>query len=144
MRTHILTRYVGLPHCTIGEIEFGHDKYYSMERPWKDNKPFHSCIPLGTYTLEAHNSTSHPHTFALVNHELGVYHYEDPKAKRYGILMHKGNFSRNFEGCVGFGNRIGCLSNEWAIMRTEDSTAEVVSHMAEGDIFQIVEKKVQW
>lgn len=115
MRTHILTRYTGIPFCTIGEIEFGHEKYYSMERPWKENKPFHSCIPLGSYTLETHNSSSRPHTFALINEKKGVYHYPDPKAQRYAILLHPGNTFRDFEGCIGFGKILGCLNNEWAV-----------------------------
>ena len=143
MRTYTLERYVGIPQATIGELRIGDITYYSMERPWKENKPFFSCIPLGEYILDAHDSKKHPDTFALVNEEIGVYHY-DHGSGRYGILIHVGNTARDFEGCIGFGVRLGCLDREWAVLRSRDATEEVIRHLKAGDIIKIVEKKVQW
>ena len=143
MRTYTLERYVGIPHATIGELRMGDITYYSIERPWKENKPFHSCIPLGTYTLKEHSSPKHPNTFALVNESLGVYHFNNEKG-RYGILIHVGNTARDFEGCIGFGLILGCLDRDWAVLKSKDATTEVLKHLQAGDKLKIVEKKVKW
>ena len=143
MQTYTLQRYVGIPHATIGELQIDDMTYYSMERPWIDNRPFESCIPLGEYILKEHSSRKHPHTFALVNEDSGVYHYKSGRG-RYGILIHVGNVPRDFQGCIGFGMRIGCLNHEWAVLQSRDATDAIIKQLRGGDTLRIVEKVVSW
>ena len=143
MRTYVIERYAGIPIATLGEFWLGDQVYYTMERPWKENKPFFSCIPLGEYTLVEHSSQKHPHTFALVNEDLNVYHYSSGKG-RYGILLHVGNTASDFEGCIGFGKKLGCLNHEWAVLQSRDATQEVLAHFEAGDTIKIIEKRVLW
>lgn len=66
-----------------------------------------SCVPLGTYKLEKHESLKHGKTWALVNHELDVLHYEgqdnDPDEDRSTALIHAANFARQLQACIAPG-----------------------------------------
>lgn len=85
----------------------------SMERPWipsttcKGGLKGRSCVPLGVYQLVRHDSKKHPQTWALVNHELDVVHYEgddaDPDEDRATCLIHTANFASQLEGCIAPG-----------------------------------------
>ena len=68
-----------------------HDKTllcWTIEKPWRDNEPFKSCIPTGTYDV------------------IGMWIQKVPG--RYGILFHAGNwagdedmgFRSDSEGCI--------------------------------------------
>lgn len=64
-----------------------------------------SCVPVGTYRLEPHDSANHPNTWALVNLELGVFHQKKdaPAIDKWGrvaILIHPGNDTDDTEGCI--------------------------------------------
>lgn len=76
---------------------------YSLERPWADNKPFVSCIPKGVYTLEPHEYKGKINTFALVNEELGVTHWQENHSTRYAILIHPANRPEELAGCIAPG-----------------------------------------
>jgi hypothetical protein len=73
---------------------------YTMERPWKSNEPFESCVPVGTYHLEPHNSDRHQRTFALVGDT--VSHFKSNK-QRYAILFHPANYPFELNGCIACG-----------------------------------------
>lgn len=106
--------------CTLGVLSFSTpaEDYMAqtMERPWirmpgaKGGLSGKSCVPEGIYKLEPHSSEAHPNTWALVNSDLDVIHYEDsnrPNA-RCLVLIHVGNYSRELRGCIapGFGRAI--------------------------------------
>lgn len=87
----------------------------TMELPWvpsatcKGGTKGKSCIPLGVYKLVRHVSpTKYPkRTFALVNDDLDVLHYEgddrDPDEDRATCLIHAANFARELLGCIALG-----------------------------------------
>jgi hypothetical protein len=90
----------------------------TIERPWipaadprrdRGGAKNRSCVPLGVYKLVRHNSEAHPMTWALVNHELDVVHYEgddhDPDEDRATCLLHVANYVHNVIGCIGPGTR---------------------------------------
>jgi hypothetical protein len=106
--------------CTIGRLSFSTPSEDfncdTMERPWipmpgaKGGLSGKSCVPKGTYKLERHSSEAHPNTWALVNSDLDVIHYEDrnrPNA-RCLVLIHVGNYAREIRGCIalGFGRAV--------------------------------------
>jgi hypothetical protein len=85
----------------------------TMECPWipsptcKGGLKDESCVPVGVYQLVKHESKEHGRTWALVNHDLDVVHYEgddhDPDEDRATCLLHVGNYVRNVKGCIGVG-----------------------------------------
>lgn len=106
--------------CTMGELSFTTpaESYLAqtMERPWiptplsRGGRKGESCVPAGVYRLERHSSEAHPDTWALVNPELDVLHYEDPMRPnvRALVLIHVGNYCRESRGCIlpGYGRAI--------------------------------------
>lgn len=111
----ILRRDFNSVDCTLGMLTVsapGQDFHcHTMERPWvptplsKGGLSGKSCVPRGLYKLELHNSEAHPNTFALVNPNLDVIHYEDkerPNA-RCLVLLHPANYSRELRGCIAPG-----------------------------------------
>jgi len=97
-----LIRYESTSDGCFGVMTFGHLILQTVEQPWLNNEPFHSCIPAGTYTLEPHNSPKHPNVWALVNLNLGISH-EPREGYRDDCLIHVGNFVHDVEGCIAVG-----------------------------------------
>lgn len=101
--------------CTLGVLSFStpHEDFVAqtIERPWIPMPGFRgglsgkSCVPEGIYRLERHNSEAHPNTWALVNSDLDVLHYEDPirPQLRALVLIHVANFARELRGCIAPG-----------------------------------------
>lgn len=96
-----------IPLCT--EIEIGRfDEPANFVLPPCGQKGV-SCIPPGIYDLVPHSSEAHPDTFALVNPDLWVYHFDTdvPFLKRgiarTAILIHPANFVEELRGCIAPG-----------------------------------------
>lgn len=103
--------------CTRGRLTVADTmvKLVTLERPWipssrpgdKGGVKFQSCVPLGVYRLVPHDSKKHPRTWALVNHDLDVVHYEgddhDPDEDRATCVIHVANFVTQLEGCIAPG-----------------------------------------
>lgn len=128
-----LTRYGSTPFGTFGCLRLGDDTYYSVERQWLDNRPFVSCIPVGTYTLEEHNSTEHPHCLALCNRMIGVTHYKESFSVRYAILIHVANTASKLQGCIAFGDSLGFINGQWAVKNSRTTVRKILNTMREGD-----------
>lgn len=72
---------------------------YTLELPWRDNKPFISCIPQGIYNCKRYSSSKYPKAWQICN-----------VPDRDRILIHAGNFAsvvnlqRSYksdtEGCI--------------------------------------------
>lgn len=113
----ILKRELSQPShdCTLGFLEVPEAKLVlcTMELPWipsttcKGGLKGKSCVPPGVYDLVRHDSRKHPQTWALVNHELDVVHYEgddrDPDEDRATCLIHVANFASQLMGCIAPG-----------------------------------------
>jgi hypothetical protein len=109
------------PDGTTGHFELS-PIIYTLERPWVEAAYMSlapgyvpcgargvSCIPAGIYQLEAHDTDAHPSTFALINHNLWVYHFEadvPPDRKGYArtaVLIHPANYVEELRGCIAPG-----------------------------------------
>lgn len=110
-----LTRDYSGADCSQGRLQLLELTLDTMERPWipAASAPCGtkgvSCVPVGEYKLVRHNSEAHPRTWALVNHDLWVYHWdEDVPADRKGVartlvLLHAANFAAELRGCIAPG-----------------------------------------
>jgi len=127
------------PHGTVGRILMsGKGKSFldcwTIERPWKDNESFVSCIPAGVHKLEWHEPTdvSLPQgvsgTWAMVNHELGVSHYpEEGIDRNYCLFGHIANFPDDVVGCVGFGDDHRIFRNKLMVSNSSETTAKALT-----------------
>lgn len=97
---------------TYGVMTVDHLTVQTIERPWlpdnahKGGQNGLSCVPVGTYQLMLHDSEMHPQTWALVNHDLGIYHWPNEiptTGGRSTILIHPANFVHELLGCIAPG-----------------------------------------
>jgi hypothetical protein len=88
---------------TVGELRIyqGHELVFAcftLELPFRDNQKNISCIPKGTYLVKKrHDRRSrfkYPHL-----------HIQDVPGRTW-ILVHRGNYSFQIEGCLLVGNRL--------------------------------------
>ena len=78
---------------TIGRLTYNDEHFYTIERPWLDNKQNVSCIPAGYYKLGRVDSPRFgPDTWEIK----GV-------PGRTHILIHVANTANDVIGCVGLG-----------------------------------------
>lgn len=82
-----------LDDATIGVWRYEGEQLFSIEKPWRDNRPFESCIPEGHYTLRRVDSPRFgPGMWSVL---------EVPE--RTHILIHAANGSADVVGCIGLG-----------------------------------------
>lgn len=108
--------------ATLGLLTAANFTCHTIERPWKDNAKGVSCVPVGTYTLQRHDSEAHHDTWALVNRDLGVLHYPDaslPDA-RTACLIHPANWAYELRGCIAPGmTRVH--TEQWMVTRSREA-----------------------
>lgn len=121
------------PDCTtgildvLGGTEHGTSiaTFVTIEQPWDDNIPYHSCVPSGLYTLEPHSSSRHPIAYALANADLRIFHtlpHDAVYGDRADCLIHAANWAYQLEGCIAPGSHL--IDSEKGLMVT-DSDASV-------------------
>ncbi len=116
---------------THGRLGIESHIYHTLEQPDLGNLPYKSCVPMGIYDLIPFVSPKYGSCFVMVNEDLNVYQYEGsegrPENGRFLCLfVHRGNFVRNFQGCVGAGRDY--LYNEDMITATRQ-TCEIVNKL---------------
>ncbi len=80
----------------------------TIERPWLDNHPDTSCIPVGTYTFNRFQS---PHN--------GDVWRAESVPNRSAIEIHSANFAKQLEGCIAVGDTIGEIGGIPAVLNSK-------------------------
>lgn len=128
----LLVRHAYLPDVTLGRLIYGSLKLATLEEPWianafgpggqrRDGLKHESCVPDGTYEMRPHDTTKHPHCWALHNSALGVWQSSVPPGLSYGrsaILIHTGNTTLDIEGCILVGLRHGRIDQSMAVLES--------------------------
>ena len=83
----------------------------TLELPDKNNEPMVSRIPAGVYVFTKRDS---PH----IGYE--VWETNDVP-NRTGIALHKLNWMRQTDGCIGVGESVGELDGEAAILQSTEA-----------------------
>lgn len=114
-----LKRFAYHPEGTLGVIDFAGETFYSIERPWLDNAPNVSCIPVGNYDMGWRDSPRFGETW----------HVQEVQDRTY-ILIHAANFPKDVQGCIGLGtglmgDRIAVSNSRKAVARFEEITRDV-------------------
>lgn len=116
MNTYILTRTSSNDHGTFGFLSTdGSDMLCVTGEPAWRNNGSDSCIPVGTYLCEPHNSPAHPHTWEVT----GV-------PNRTAILIHTGNAPEEDSlGCILVGTEFGTIDGLPAVLHSQDAIAKL-------------------
>jgi len=136
----ILQRLETGDHGTFGRIVLpGERMFYTGELPWRENLPNVSCIPAGLYIAKWTWSAR----FGRRMYEIG------PVAGRFGIRIHSANlcgdtskgFRSHLNGCIAFGEHIGVMGKQKAILVSRPAVREFERIMA-GQTFQLEVRNV--
>lgn len=115
-----LVRFAMLEDRTIGRLTCGEEHFWTVEKPWKDNEPFVSCIPAGTYDMATRDS---PRFGA------GTWEILDVPGRSH-ILIHVGNTADDVVGCISIGTSLfpsleGVQSSRKAMKRLKELLSDV-------------------
>lgn len=100
-----LERFAYTPFGTFGRLTLPEFRCFTVERPWLDNKPRISCIPVGEYPLVLGRF----HRGGYDAYEL--LHVPD----RSLIKIHVGNTMEDVVGCIAPGKHLGFIAGLWAV-----------------------------
>ncbi len=119
-----IKRYGSTPMGTFGELKIYNDvdvafECFTVERPWLNNEPFKSCIPDGNYALEPHDYGKYNGTFAIVGGT--VSHQQEEGSERFACLFHSANRMSEVVGCIGLGEKLGTIYNDWGITNSKNT-----------------------
>lgn len=87
--------------CTLGRLSYGDYQCFTLELPWRNNKASISCIPLGLYQCQK-----------IISPSLGECVDVKNVSGRTYIRIHKGNFTRQIEGCILVGTSIQFIDGD--------------------------------
>lgn len=90
-----------------------------VEREWRNNIPFKSCVMEGSYDLVPHNSPKFGRCYALVAPTLGV--TINGPSLRTACLLHIANKPSQLAGCASPGLDFGMLDGEWCVTHSGDA-----------------------
>lgn len=97
----VQTRTAYSADATCGSMPLNGEVLYSIEQPWDDNAPDHSCVPEGTYDLIPYMSPTHGATWYLSNPALGVGGQGETRSY---CELHSANWATQLEGCIAYGH----------------------------------------
>jgi len=111
-----LKRFAYTPKGTFGILQApGLENIFTIEQDWENNKPFHSCIPIGTYEMDLYVSPArNTEVILLSNDDLLSMGDTDGIIRNY-IELHVANWMKDIKGCIGPGSRLG---NSWNVMNS--------------------------
>lgn len=127
---------------TFGVLTVKGQELFSGELPWRDNKKFLSCIPVGEYEASFTWSPKfQKHTYELLS-----------VPGRSAIRIHSANFvgdkSKGFkaqvDGCIALGMDTWYHDNQWALLRSAEAvrTFENLLGKAQRITIQITEEYI--
>ena len=96
MKIITLNRIISSDEGVLGLLHInGKPLSVTLERPWKDNKAWESCLPFGIYPLtrlDKSKAFKYPH-----------YLLEDVPSRTF-IKIHVANYPSELHGCIGVGS----------------------------------------
>lgn len=98
-------------HGTFGVFSInGIAQFVTLEETWLDNAKQISCIPAGTYDVEAYSGTKYKDVWLVKN-----------VPNRSAILIHWGNLESNTAGCILIGMEYAKIGDKYGIGRSREA-----------------------
>lgn len=104
---------------TFGKLRYKNFECYTVERPWENNTPYVSCVPPGIYPIK-------PSRFNKGNYPCWEL---EQVPNRTLIKIHRANTYHDVQGCIGLGEKLGCLGDTWAILYSRKTHDEFMATM---------------
>lgn len=111
---------------TFGELLVGPARFFTVEKPWADNRPYESCIPPGEYQADMLPTTTpvppsyNDQTWYLHGGSVGV-----DVGHRTRIAIHIANVADDVQGCIGVGKRLSCIRGKWGVASSTDALEQL-------------------
>jgi hypothetical protein len=113
---------------TKGVLITSESHCFTLELPWRENRPNVSCIPSGTYYVEMRRSP-----------RLGKHYWIKDVQDRSWVLIHSGNLAGDIEkgyishvqGCILLGSKYGLIKNQLAILFSKPTVSAFENYMEE-------------
>jgi hypothetical protein len=126
MKTVYLFRTSTSDQGTEGIVIYSGKYCYSLELPWRDNKPNISCIPKGAYEAKIRLSPRFGRVYWILEVEGRTY-----------ILIHSGNwagredlgYKTHTSGCILFGKYRGELQGQRAVLASRPALRQFIDTM---------------
>ena len=120
-----LIRFGSFKDRTVGRLTYNDEHFYTVEKPWADNKPNISCIPTGYYKLVRVDSPKFGENTWEIADVTGRSH----------ILIHVANTSVDVIGCIGLGMGLFPQLQSVSSSRTAiENFYLITSHLKEEEI----------
>lgn len=104
---------------TFGRMVFNDFECFTVERPWLMNRPSVSCIPTGIYPVSYGRYNAGGYDTIVVNDVPGRTH----------IKFHVANIAGDLEGCIGVGDQLGYVKNNWAVLNSRLTFGEFMTEV---------------
>lgn len=99
----------------------------TLENPWKDNIPYISCIPEGSYHCNRVQSPRFGDTFEVINVK-----------DRTSILFHAGNIEADTSGCILLAMSYGMLHDIPAITNSRVAMSKFKETLKDAEGFSLI------
>lgn len=147
----IQTVFCNGPYGRFSELLVEGRTFYGVERPWRDNRPYESCVPLGEYKLVwAPTTTPVPHqfdghTWYMVGDTVSL---RQSDKLRWGCAWHIGNVDEDVQGCLAPGSGLGQMrsrkseSFRWCVSRSADTMLDLLQLLGSQDHDLVIESRL--
>ena len=127
MKDVYLERFAYTHMGTFGVIKVDEFEWFTVERPWLNNKARESCIPEGAYriSLGMYNRGGYP-----------AYEIQSVPDRSL-IKIHVANTENDVVGCIGLGLALGWVDNKWAVTQSKKALNQFMRQM-QGDEGKII------
>jgi len=121
--------------ATLSRIIIDDQEFWGIEKPWRNNSPSISSIPIGHYALVQYKSPRFGNTWAFVGGTVSV--RKSKTSDRFACLIHKGNYGKDVQGCLAIGSSVGkgkqlaVTSSKLAFDKLSDMLYDEPYHTAE-------------
>ena len=122
-----LERFAHTHWGTFGTLTIDDWHCVTVERPWLQNAPNISCIPVGRYALRLRDSgVVERSTHGAFDRGWEVCDVVD----RSYIMLHPGNTMDDLEGCIAVGRELGFINGKWAVTDSQATFSDLMARLA--------------
>ena len=130
-----LKRVFCLKESTVGVLKVKGKTFFTLERPWRQNKVNVSCVPCGEYVLSPHGWELH----SKVKFKR-VWRLNEVEG-RTSILIHAGNYHHDSFGCILVGNDVTIRRCEATVLDSRNAIEELRTLIGEKPSKIIIKKE---
>lgn len=99
--TDLIVTRIEQDDCTVGVMNYGEFRCFTLELPWLSNAKYKSSIPVGTYRCTKWESPTFGNCLKIWNVH-----------GRTDVLVHYGNYVSNTKGCILVGDSIRDINGD--------------------------------